>query len=190
MRKTSQGVGLVLPALEYLWLAEISGSARPDGVQRLVEGLVAGALPAVTLLNINNMHVGDAGASAHAAALDRGALPRLNAQGPSADGHRHRQSGAGCPRAGLAAAVRAAWSISTSNTQPLSQPVRRRGPRRPLVLRSAAACRHAVAADGRAEEAQGARPRLHPGHRRWVRRPRRAPRSRPRRAACSREDLS
>jgi hypothetical protein len=42
-------------------------------------GLVAGALPAVTLLNINSMHVGDAGASALAAALDRGALPRLKA---------------------------------------------------------------------------------------------------------------
>jgi hypothetical protein len=33
----------------------------------------------VTLLNINSMHVGDAGASALAAALDRGALPRLKA---------------------------------------------------------------------------------------------------------------
>jgi hypothetical protein len=46
-------------------------------VLRLVEGLVAGALPAVTYLDIAFMHVGNAGASALAAALDRGALPRL-----------------------------------------------------------------------------------------------------------------
>jgi hypothetical protein len=46
-------------------------------VQRLAEGLVAGALPAVTSVCIFDMHVGDAGASALAAALDRGALPRL-----------------------------------------------------------------------------------------------------------------
>jgi Ran GTPase-activating protein (RanGAP) involved in mRNA processing and transport len=39
--------------------------------------LVAGALPAVTRLYLDSMHVGDAGASALAAALDRGALPRL-----------------------------------------------------------------------------------------------------------------
>jgi len=70
-------LGSVLPALEYLTLSEGSGSASPDGVQRLVEGLVAGALPAVAHLNICDMHVGDAGASALAAALDRGALPRL-----------------------------------------------------------------------------------------------------------------
>ena len=70
-------LGSVLPALESLILGETSGSAGPDGVQRLVEGLVAGALPAVTNLDIGFMHVGDAGASALAAALDRGALPRL-----------------------------------------------------------------------------------------------------------------
>jgi hypothetical protein len=70
-------LGSVLPALVTLELAERSGSAGPDGVQRLAEGLVAGALPAVTYLGIDNMHVGDAGASALAAALDRGALPRL-----------------------------------------------------------------------------------------------------------------
>jgi len=67
----------VLPALDRLTLAESSGSAGPDGVLRLVEGLVAGALPAVTFLSIRGMHVGEAGASALAAALDRGALPRL-----------------------------------------------------------------------------------------------------------------
>ena len=67
----------VLPALETLRLIEISGSADPDGVQRLVERLGSGALPAVTTLILNNMHMGDAGASALAASLGRGALPRL-----------------------------------------------------------------------------------------------------------------
>jgi hypothetical protein len=70
-------LGSVLPALESLILIESSGSAGPDGVLRLAEGLTAGALPAVTELGIDDMHVGDAGASALAAALDRGALPRL-----------------------------------------------------------------------------------------------------------------
>jgi hypothetical protein len=44
---------------------------------RLAEKLRAGALPAVIELNLSFMHVGDAGASALAAALGRGALPRL-----------------------------------------------------------------------------------------------------------------
>ena len=70
-------LGSVLPALEVLWLDEDSGSAGPDGVPRLAEGLVAGSLSGMTLLIINSMHVGDAGASEFAAALDRGALPRL-----------------------------------------------------------------------------------------------------------------
>ena len=70
-------LGSVLPALESLLLYESSGSFNPDGVQRLAEGLVAGALPAVTYLAISCMHVGVAGASALAAALDRGAMPRL-----------------------------------------------------------------------------------------------------------------
>ena len=70
-------LGSVLPALEELMLGEYSGSADPDGMQRLAEGLVAGALPAVAHLDIGGMHVGDAGASALAAALDRGALPQL-----------------------------------------------------------------------------------------------------------------
>ena len=57
-------LGSVLPALERLWLDEGrrwqqegvwldevgTGSAGPDGVQRLAEGLVAGSLPAVTRL--------------------------------------------------------------------------------------------------------------------------------------------
>jgi hypothetical protein len=56
---------------------EMPGAAGPDGVQRLAEGLGAGALPAVTMLSLYSMHVGDAGASELAAALGRGALPRL-----------------------------------------------------------------------------------------------------------------
>jgi hypothetical protein len=75
---TLSTLGSVLPALEELTLSERSGSAGPDGVLRLVKGLSAGALPAVTYLGIGCMHVGDAGASALAAALDRGALPRLD----------------------------------------------------------------------------------------------------------------
>eukprot|EP00964_Phaeocystis_antarctica_P005975 scaffold3261_cov67-Phaeocystis_antarctica.AAC.17 len=67
----------VLPALESLYLWEKSGAAGPDGVQRLAAGLGAGALPAVTKLDLGGVHVGDAGALALAAALGRGALPRL-----------------------------------------------------------------------------------------------------------------
>jgi hypothetical protein len=70
-------LGSVLPALKSLILCERSGSAGPDGVLRLAEGLTAGALPAVTELSVDDMHVGETGASALAAALDRGALPRL-----------------------------------------------------------------------------------------------------------------
>jgi hypothetical protein len=65
-------LGSVLPVLERLGLYEPSGSAGPDGVQRLAEGLVAGSLPAVTELSTYAMRVGVAGASALAAALDRG----------------------------------------------------------------------------------------------------------------------
>ena len=67
-----------LPALESLRLVEVeSASAGPDGGQRLVEGLGVGTLPAMTCFELINVCVGDAGASALAAALDRGALPRL-----------------------------------------------------------------------------------------------------------------
>ena len=69
-------LGSVLPALERLVLVERSDAAGPDGVQRLAEGLGAGALPAVTWLELG-MHAGDAGASVLAVALNRGALPRL-----------------------------------------------------------------------------------------------------------------
>jgi len=70
-------LGSVLPALRILILNETSGSAGLDGVRRLAEGLAAGALPALASFDICGMHVGDAGALALAAALDRGALPRL-----------------------------------------------------------------------------------------------------------------
>ena len=69
-------LGSVLPALKSLILID-RGAASPEGVQRLAERLGAGALPAVTWLQLTNMHVGDAGASALAVALGRGALPRL-----------------------------------------------------------------------------------------------------------------
>ena len=70
-------LGSLLPALEKLWLGENSDAAGPDGVQRLAEGLGAGALPTVTKFVSIDIHVGDAGASALTAALGRGALPRL-----------------------------------------------------------------------------------------------------------------
>jgi hypothetical protein len=83
---TLSTLGSVLPALKSLVLVDSPDAAGPDGVQRLAEGLVAGALPAVTLLSMVSMHAGDAGASALAAALDRGALPRLDGLGLSGAG--------------------------------------------------------------------------------------------------------
>ena len=72
-------LGSVLPALAALTIIENSaGAAGPDGVQRLAEGLAAGALPAVTSLAFANVHVGKSGALTLAAALGRGALSRLN----------------------------------------------------------------------------------------------------------------
>ena len=67
----------VLPALLVVIICDFSGAAGPDGVQRLAEGLGAGALSAVRVLTFAGMHVGDAGASALGTALGRGALPRL-----------------------------------------------------------------------------------------------------------------
>ena len=68
-------LGSVLPALERLTLRE--PAAGPEGVERLAEGLGAGALPAVRYLDLAHMHVGEAGSSVIAAALRRGALLRL-----------------------------------------------------------------------------------------------------------------
>ena len=72
-------LGSVLPALGELRLIENlpTGTSGPDGVQLLAVGLGAGALPALTLLQLDNMYVGNAGASALGAALSGGALPRL-----------------------------------------------------------------------------------------------------------------
>ena len=78
-------LGSLLPALERLnlfyWPAGPGGwlMAGHDGMQRLMAGLGAGALPALTSLSLRDAHVGEAGASALAAALGRGALPRLKA---------------------------------------------------------------------------------------------------------------
>ena len=78
-------LGSVLPALEELHLKEPAAgpdgvpTAGPDSVQRLAEKLCAGALPALISLVFMDMHVGDAGASALAAAFGRGAMPRLKA---------------------------------------------------------------------------------------------------------------
>eukprot|EP00964_Phaeocystis_antarctica_P072173 scaffold44107_cov61-Phaeocystis_antarctica.AAC.2 len=95
-------LGSVLPALEKLVLRETTGTPGPDGVQRLAEGLGAGALPAVRSLRIAGMHVGDAGASALAAALGQGALPRLK---------RLCLSSAGIGDAGLVALAPALWRL-------------------------------------------------------------------------------
>ena len=70
-------LGSVLSALDTLMVSEYTGAAGLDGMQRLAEALGAGALPAVTYLDITSTHVGDAGAEALAAALGRRALPRL-----------------------------------------------------------------------------------------------------------------
>ena len=72
-------LGSVLPTLESFGLfATYPGiSGGPNGVQRLAEGLGAGALQAVACFHLASVHVRDAGASALAAALGRAALPRL-----------------------------------------------------------------------------------------------------------------
>ena len=80
----------LLPALKSLHLLEgspLEGVRGPngepaappsnDGMQRLAEGLVAGALPSMDRFALLNTYVGDAGALAFAAALGRGALPWL-----------------------------------------------------------------------------------------------------------------
>ena len=73
----SGALGVYTASERYTRLFPARGTAGLDGVPRLVAGLGAGALPAVTTLAIYHLHVGDAGASALAAALGRGALPRL-----------------------------------------------------------------------------------------------------------------
>jgi len=71
-------LGTLGPVLPWLEEMRLSNRLTPlDGVQRLVAGLGAGALPGAAGFSLLGMHVGDAGASALAAALGRGALPRL-----------------------------------------------------------------------------------------------------------------
>ena len=113
------------------------------------------------------MHVGDAGASALAAALGRGALPRLNCLVLC-------HAGIGdAGMVGLAAAARANLYLSRR------QPVRRRGHRRTRGAAAAGRCaatagRCAAAVEGSADEAHGSLPRPHPDHRRRLCRPRAA----------------
>ena len=105
-------LGSVLPALEFLHLWESAATAGLDGVQRLMEGLGAGALPALKDLCIADWPVGDAGASALAAALGQGALPllqtlQLNSAAMTTRGWwPSRRPCGGCPR----------WSFSISVT--------------------------------------------------------------------------
>ena len=97
-------LGSVLPALEELCLMQPLKTAGPDGVQRLAEGLGAGALPAVRLLDLRYVPVDDAAASALAAALGRGALPRLKILS---------LTGAAIGDAGLVALAPALWRRPT-----------------------------------------------------------------------------
>ena len=65
-----------------------SSASAPDGVQRLAEGLGAGALPALTELDLGEMYMGDAGASAFEAA--HGPRRPAAAQAPPPVRLRHR----------------------------------------------------------------------------------------------------
>ena len=125
-------LGSVLPALKTLFLHE--PAAGPDGVQRLVEGLGAGGLPAVALLAINSMHMGDAGASALAAslaeALCRGSRPSLCVRTPSATRGwwPSRRPCGGCPRwrISVSSATRSATRASPPSWRRRHRQVRRR----------------------------------------------------------------
>ena len=68
-------LGSVLPALEELTLQETSGSAGLDGVQRLAEGLVAGALPALKQLELEGIPASAAAQKAVRASLARSRGP-------------------------------------------------------------------------------------------------------------------
>ena len=77
----------VLPALERLVLIEFSGSADPDGVSQLTEGLIAGALPAVKHFILAGVPVGDASPPPWTKAPCRGSNSSLWATPPSATRH-------------------------------------------------------------------------------------------------------
>ena len=67
----------MLPVLESLYLEANVECSSWQGMQRLAAGLVTGALPAMTSFTFGKMRMDDAGASAFAAALGRGAMLRL-----------------------------------------------------------------------------------------------------------------
>ena len=75
---TLGSLGSVLPVLESLLLGEVSAACSGwRGMERLAAGLGAGSLPALTSFSFYTMRMDDAGASAFAAALGRGAMLRL-----------------------------------------------------------------------------------------------------------------
>ena len=157
-------LGSVLPALESLNIYE--DSVGLDGVQRLAEGLGAGALPAVTWCQLLSMHMGDAGTSALATTLGRGALPRLQLLA---------LCNAAIGDAGLVALAPALRRLPALEGLSLeSNPL---GDDGLAALAGAGRCA-AAADDGRAGDAQGALPRKHPDHQRRLRRPRRCARQR------------
>ena len=151
-------LGSVLSALERLRLLS------PDGVQRLAEKLGAGALPAMTNVSLTGTPVGDAGTSALAVALGRGALPRLKELYLSYTGDTGLVALAPALRRLPALVPR--WSISLS------------GSTRSATRASPPSWRRRPDDDRSAGEAQDARPRWHPDHRRRLRRPRRRARRR------------
>ena len=146
---------------------------------RLVEGLAAGALPALTYLGIYCMHVGVAGAEALAAALGRGALPRLKTLALT------RAAIGDAALVALAPALRRLPALE--GLALAGNPLGDEG-LAALLAPPPPAGTPPLAAGCRAEEAPVPRPQLHPGHRRRVRRPRRF--ARQRRAACARDAQS
>ena len=112
----------LLPALEWLILREPSGSAGLDGVPRLTKGLVAGALPALAMLIISGMHVGDAGAAALSSAAARVAHPASVIWVPSRSSRLSFFSppagGGGVPAGGGGGGMRAARPSSPNGLSP------------------------------------------------------------------------
>ena len=126
-------LGSVLPALEQLILGESPGAAVPGGVQRVVAGLGAGALPAVTSLNLVDMYAGDAGASAPASPtcvlLSWSTVTAGSAPAPSPAISRCTPSGPAAP----AYSARSSCS-SAGSTEPSVASVARSAAERPLFF--------------------------------------------------------
>ena len=133
-------LGSVLPALEELRLIE--PAANPDGVPRLAEKLGAGALPAVTYLNLGNTYVGEAAPRRSpppwAEAPCRGSRPSIWAPPPSATRGwwPSRRPCGGCLRwsFSVSGATRSAMRASPPSWRRRRRQVRRR--RRPEGWRS------------------------------------------------------